>query len=105
MATAWFQTHGLPCPGALGIYSVGSTPNRPGDGSYTAAPIGEDMPPPLDFGKMYCLPTTLTPYAPANSYMPILFLHDLLLFSFMTIYKLKWAILFAKIQIILHHQT
>jgi len=56
MATAWFQMLGLPPPGALGIYSAGTTPNRPEDGSYSAAPIGEDMPPPLDFGRyIVCL--------------------------------------------------
>jgi len=47
MATAWFQTHGLPRPGALGIYSAGATQNGLGDGAFTAAPIGEAMPPPL----------------------------------------------------------
>jgi monoterpene epsilon-lactone hydrolase len=45
--SAWFQTHGLPRPGALGIYSAGATQNGLGDGAFTAAPIGEAMPPPL----------------------------------------------------------
>ena len=45
MATAWFQTHGLPRPGAIGIYSAGATQNG-GDAAFTAAPIGEAMPPP-----------------------------------------------------------
>jgi epsilon-lactone hydrolase len=46
MATAWFQVHDLPRPGAIGIYSAGAMPNGPGDGAYTAAAIGEAMPPP-----------------------------------------------------------
>ncbi len=51
MATAWFQMHGLPRPGALGIYSAGATPNGPGDSSYIAAPIGEAAPPPRPNGN------------------------------------------------------
>ena len=46
MATAWFQTHGLPRPGAIGVYSAGAVQNGAGDAAYTAAPIGEAMPPP-----------------------------------------------------------
>jgi acetyl esterase/lipase len=46
MAAAWFQTHDLPRPGAIGIHSAGAMPNGPGDASCTAAPIGEGMPPP-----------------------------------------------------------
>ncbi len=46
MATAWLQAHDLPRPGAIGIYSAGATQNGPGDAAYTAAPIGEAMPPP-----------------------------------------------------------
>ncbi len=43
---AWFQKHGLPRPGAAGIYSAGATPNGPGDGSYFAMSAGEGIPPP-----------------------------------------------------------
>jgi monoterpene epsilon-lactone hydrolase len=46
MAIAWFQTHGLPRPGAIGLYSAGAVQNGAGDAAYTAAPIGEAMPPP-----------------------------------------------------------
>jgi len=46
MATAWFQTRGLPRPGAIGIYSAGAIPNGPGDAAFMAAPIGEGMLPP-----------------------------------------------------------
>jgi monoterpene epsilon-lactone hydrolase len=47
MSVAWFQKHGLPRPGAIGIYSAGA--GNPiglsgiggGDGAYTATPLGE----------------------------------------------------------------
>jgi len=40
---AWFQTHGLPRPGAVGIFCAGMTVGAGfgGDATYTAAPIGE----------------------------------------------------------------
>ncbi|MGA2572037.1 MAG: alpha/beta hydrolase [Terracidiphilus sp.] len=40
MSMAWFQTHGLPSPGAIGIYCA-SAGGFGGDGSYTASPLGE----------------------------------------------------------------
>ena len=51
-ATAWFQTHGLPKPGAIGIFCAGMTMGKAafgGDANYTAAPAGEArvfLPPP-----------------------------------------------------------
>jgi acetyl esterase/lipase len=52
---AWFQQHGLPAPGAVGIFCAGMTvPDRGfgGDADYTATPIGEArmvaMPPMAD---------------------------------------------------------
>lgn len=44
MATAWFQTHGLPRPGAIGIFCAGTTMSRfgfGGDADFVAAPLGE----------------------------------------------------------------
>lgn len=44
MAVAWFQKHGLPAPGAVGIYCAGSAPpvmGFGGDANYTTAAIGE----------------------------------------------------------------
>jgi len=45
MSVAWFQTHRLPSPGAVGIFcaSVGSFG---GDASYVAFPLGEARMPP-----------------------------------------------------------
>jgi epsilon-lactone hydrolase len=43
-ATAWFQTHGLPRPGAIGIFCAGMTMGHAafgGDANYMSAPIGE----------------------------------------------------------------
>lgn len=54
MAVAWFQQHGLPRPGAIGILCAGMTlaPNGfGGDAAYTTATIGEGRaPPPLPKG-------------------------------------------------------
>jgi acetyl esterase/lipase len=51
MAVAWFQTHGLPRPGAVGILCAGMTRAQNGfggDAQYTTAAIGESRaPPPL----------------------------------------------------------
>jgi len=51
MAVAWFQTHGLPRPGAIGILCAGMTRAATGfggDALYTTAAIGESRaPPPL----------------------------------------------------------
>ncbi len=50
MAVAWFQKHGLPNPGAIGILCAGMTlasNGFGGDAAYTTLPIGEArMPPP-----------------------------------------------------------
>lgn len=49
MALAWFQRHGLPTPGAAGIFCAGSTISATGfggDANYTAAPLGEARMPP-----------------------------------------------------------
>lgn len=40
MAMAWFQTHGLPSPGAIGIFCA-SAGGFGGDALYTASPLGE----------------------------------------------------------------
>lgn len=44
MAVAWFQQHGLPRPGAIGILCAGAAPTGPlfgGDAGYYAIPLGE----------------------------------------------------------------
>jgi acetyl esterase/lipase len=49
MSVAWFQKHGLPRPGAVGIFCAGATLadlGFGGDASYTAAPLGEARPAP-----------------------------------------------------------
>lgn len=49
MSLAWFQTHGLPRPGAIGMFCAGATladAGFGGDSSYTAAPLGEARPAP-----------------------------------------------------------
>lgn len=49
MSVAWFQRHGLPRPGAVGIFCAGATLAQTGfggDSAYTAAPLGEARPPP-----------------------------------------------------------
>lgn len=48
-ATAWFQRHGLPRPGAIGIFCAGltsSTNGFGGDADFTTAAIGEARPAP-----------------------------------------------------------
>ena len=45
MAMAWFQAHGLPSPGAIGIYCA-SAGGFGGDATYTAFPLGEASMPP-----------------------------------------------------------
>ncbi len=47
MAVAWFQKHGLPQPGAVGIFCAGATVadlGFGGDASYIAVPLGEARP-------------------------------------------------------------
>ena len=55
MSVAWFQKHGLPRPGAVGIFCAGATLVQTGfggDAAYTAAPLGEARlaPPPASPG-------------------------------------------------------
>jgi epsilon-lactone hydrolase len=50
MSVAWFQRHGLPAPGAIGIFCAGATLAEGGfgfggDANYTAMPLGEGRPP------------------------------------------------------------
>ena len=45
MSLAWFQTHGLPTPGAVGIFCA-SAGSFGGDASYVAFPLGEARMPP-----------------------------------------------------------
>lgn len=67
MSLAWFQKHGLPTPGAAGIYCAGSAaPVRGfgGDANYTATAIGE---------ARFMAPPTETPTdGPKRSMMPYL---------------------------------
>ncbi len=41
MSLAWFQKHGLPSPGAVGIFCAGAGGFAGGDAMYTTLPIGE----------------------------------------------------------------
>jgi acetyl esterase/lipase len=41
MSMAWFQTHGLPSPGAIGIFCASAGGAGGGDSTYTANPLGE----------------------------------------------------------------
>lgn len=48
MSVAWFQRHGLPAPGAVGILCAGATLAQNGfggDANYTAVPLGEGRAP------------------------------------------------------------
>ncbi len=48
MSVAWFQAHGLPRPGAIGIFCAGSTVSSSGfggDADFFAGPIGDARPP------------------------------------------------------------
>jgi monoterpene epsilon-lactone hydrolase len=49
MSVAWFQKHGLPTPGAVGIFCAGAVLGQNafgGDANYVAMPIGEGRAPP-----------------------------------------------------------
>src|SRR5581483_11355442 len=51
MSVAWFQRHGLPAPGAIGIFCAGATSSEGGfgfggDATYTTLPLGEGRAPP-----------------------------------------------------------
>lgn len=41
MSVAWFQSHSLPAPGAIGIFCASAGRMFGGDGTYTAMPLGE----------------------------------------------------------------
>lgn len=41
LSVAWFQTHNLPAPGAIGIFCAGAGGVFGGDALYTAGPLGE----------------------------------------------------------------
>jgi acetyl esterase/lipase len=47
MSVAWFQTHGLPPPGAIGIFCA-SAGGFGGDAAYIAFPLGEGRMPPAN---------------------------------------------------------
>lgn len=58
MSVAWFQTHSLPAPGAIGIFCASAGGGFGGDALYTAYPLGEarlgfretaGTPPPLGY--------------------------------------------------------
>ena len=60
MSVAWFQTHSLPAPGAIGIFCASAGGAFGGDAAYTAGPLGEARipmsgmaagPPPLGYFK------------------------------------------------------
>lgn len=63
MSLAWFQKHGLPTPGAAGIYCAGNTPPIPsyfgGDATYTATAAGE--------GRVFTPPRGPKPEGPPRS--------------------------------------
>jgi acetyl esterase/lipase len=44
-ATVWFQTHGLPRPGAIGVLCASLSPNFGGDSAYLAPPLNGNPPP------------------------------------------------------------
>ena len=41
MSVAWFQQHGLPAPGAIGIFCAGAGGFDGGDAPYLTLPVGE----------------------------------------------------------------
>ena len=41
MSLAWFQKHGLPAPGAIGVFCAGAGGFAAGDAPYTTLPLGE----------------------------------------------------------------
>lgn len=53
MSVAWFQSHALPVPGAIGILCASADGVFGGDSSYTTAPLGEArMPFPMNTGRL-----------------------------------------------------
>ena len=64
MATAWFQKHGLPRPGAIGVFCAGLTTSAfgfGGDADYMTAAIGDARPAP-EWPAPAGLPWTQLPY-------------------------------------------
>jgi acetyl esterase/lipase len=56
MSVAWFQRHGLPAPGAVGMFCAGATLGDGGfgfggDATYTTLPLGEGRAPPAAPGS------------------------------------------------------
>jgi acetyl esterase/lipase len=45
-AVSWFQSHGLPRPGAIGVFGSGAVRFRMGDSAYIAAYLDGRAPPP-----------------------------------------------------------
>jgi monoterpene epsilon-lactone hydrolase len=50
-ATAWLPVHGLPLPGAIGIFGAGGVVRFAGDSAYVAAYIDGSFPPPPKPGE------------------------------------------------------
>jgi len=50
-SAAWFPVHGLPQPGAIGIFGAGGARFQAGDSAYIAGYIDGTFPPPLPDGK------------------------------------------------------
>lgn len=50
-ALAWFQAHGLPRPGAAGIFCAGATPAIIGDSMYVGSALTGTAPPPVPLPK------------------------------------------------------
>jgi len=75
MSLAWFQMHGLPTPGAAGMFCAGATISPRGfggDAAYTAVPLGEDSAPPPPPDKNASAKSLPLPYlAGANPNDPL----------------------------------
>ena len=72
MSLAWFQAHGLPTPGAAGIYCAGAAPSVSGfggDANFTATAIGE--------GRFFAPPSGANAQTPPRSRMEYLSEADL----------------------------
>ena len=61
LSVAWFQTHNLPAPGAIGIFCAGAGGVFGGDALYTAGPLGE---------------TRMAPPSPPTSRVPLGYFSD-----------------------------
>jgi acetyl esterase/lipase len=74
MAVAWFQQHGLPAPGAIGILCAGLSMTGGGfggDSMYTTAAIGESRAPPPPHGNVPP-PVVMEYFAGANLDDPLI---------------------------------